>query len=204
VATDPQGGTVTHPADSDAESWGDFAPWQYATGLGLWAAYIAAWLLRVPLPWRLPLGIAAPVLWTWGVILRRKHRRRALMTFGGAPVSEVSRFIDPGPRVVTSDELRLLRALLRRATPADPVSLRLETLRVRGYDDGGMGSLRLLPDGADRPGRRFGQQVAEIQFHDTDGVLVSVTLNLDEQGDLFEVDVFKGDSSPLQRIPVDL
>jgi hypothetical protein len=116
----------------------------------------------------------------------------------------VSRFIDAEPRQATPDELRLLRALLDRATSEDSTRWRLEALLVRGYNDGAMGSVRLLPGGVDRPSRRFGREIAEIQFHDTDGGWVSAALNLDEQGDLFEVDIWKGDSSPLHQIPADL
>jgi len=64
--------------------------------------------------------------------------------------------------------------------------------------DGGMGSLRFI---SNRAGRRFGVGLGEVQFTDSDGVLVSATVNTDQFGDLFELDIWKVDFSPLHRIP---
>jgi hypothetical protein len=61
----------------------------------------------------------------------------------------------------------------------------------------GMGSLRFgSPDD-----RKFGSCVAEAEFTDADGVPVSAALNLDQFGEMFELDLFKADFSPVQRIP---
>jgi len=102
-------------------------------------------------------------------------------------------------------ELRLLAALVTRASA---VRLRpdwLETLRVSPIDDGGMGSLRLATDEAlQQPGRLVGPRVAEVQFTDADGVPVLASLNLDPDGELMELDIWKTDFSPLIRIPDDL
>jgi hypothetical protein len=62
--------------------------------------------------------------------------------------------------------------------------------------DGGMGSLRFVGTND----RRFGRRIGSAEFNDTDGTLVSVALNLDQYGELFELDLFKVDFSPLQRI----
>ncbi len=116
------------------------------------------------------------------------------------------------PRAPTADEARLIGALARLA------GLRLddgwlERLGVREMSDGGMGSLRLDPPRADDPdrmfdgsrkgngGRKFGAAVAEIQFTDADGVEVLATLNVDADGEPFELDVWKTDFNPLIRIP---
>lgn len=71
------------------------------------------------------------------------------------------------------------------------------TNSVQDMRDGGMGSLRF--SGAER--RRFGSTLAEAEFRDADGTLVSVALMLDEAGELFELDIWKVDFSPLLRIP---
>ncbi|TFV99895.1 hypothetical protein E4M00_01445 [Leifsonia flava] len=69
-------------------------------------------------------------------------------------------------------------------------------------DDGQMGSLLVLPPGLSADAtRRFGREVAELRFMDGDGVLISAALNVDSDGNLFELDMFKGDGSPLIRIP---
>jgi len=71
-------------------------------------------------------------------------------------------------------------------------------LLVSQMDDGGMGSLKFSSE-ADN--RRYGATVAACEFEDTDGILVSAVLNLDESGSLFEVDVWKVDFTPLLSWP---
>lgn len=68
---------------------------------------------------------------------------------------------------------------------------------VREMRDGGMGSLRF--SGSDE--RRYGGTLAEAEFKDADGTAVSVALMLDEIGELFELDIWKVDFSPLIRVP---
>ncbi|MDX3967543.1 MAG: hypothetical protein QHD01_13185 [Bradyrhizobium sp.] len=67
---------------------------------------------------------------------------------------------------------------------------------VEDMNDGGMGSLRFMGS-ADR---LWGKCIGEAEFDDADGVLVSVALNIDQRGELFELDLWKVDFSPLQRI----
>ena len=74
----------------------------------------------------------------------------------------------------------------------------LDTLRVKPMDDGGMGSLRFR---SDTPDPKIGKKVAACQFNDSDGVEVWATLNLDQNGCLFELDVWKVDYSPLGQWP---
>jgi hypothetical protein len=71
--------------------------------------------------------------------------------------------------------------------------------RVRDMADGGMGSIRFHKKTG--LAAAFGEQIAEGAFQDADGVPVSVTLTLDKAGNLFELDVFKADGSPLVRYP---
>ena len=70
--------------------------------------------------------------------------------------------------------------------------------QVEDMSDGGMGSLRFASSNRNR---KFGAQISSAQFVDSDGILVSVTINVDQQGCLFELDVWKVDFSPLRRIP---
>jgi hypothetical protein len=74
----------------------------------------------------------------------------------------------------------------------------LDHLTVAEMDDGGMGSLQLTPP---RGRRVMSVEVAEARFDDADGVPVSATLNLDAYGALFELDIWKRDFNPLQRLP---
>ena len=48
---------------------------------------------------------------------------------------------------------------------------------------------------------KFGRVGAELQFSDTDGILVLVSLNLNEMDEPFEVDIWKTDLRPLVSMP---
>lgn len=48
--------------------------------------------------------------------------------------------------------------------------------------------------------RSFGKEIAEYQFHDLDGTIVSATLNVDTEGALYELDVFKLDFTETQLL----
>ena len=73
----------------------------------------------------------------------------------------------------------------------------LSDSRVADMQDGGMGSIRFLKAS---PGT-FGTALVEAQYLDSDGVLVSIAVNADKQGQLFELDFWKVDFSPLKRYP---
>ncbi len=94
---------------------------------------------------------------------------------------------------------------------------------VEEMHDGGMGSLSFPLDESgstqdkvmSNPGsakdilaphspeitRRMGSELVVGEFNDEDGVLVSFTLNLDQRGALFELDLWKTDFMPLKRLP---
>lgn len=74
-------------------------------------------------------------------------------------------------------------------------------LLVSPMNDGQMGSLELLPNGIKNKDRVFGAQISECQFKDKDGTLVIASLYLDNFGELFELDIWKTDFSPLIEIP---
>lgn len=99
-------------------------------------------------------------------------------------------------RPPTESELPILEYLFAIAgLEQAPRNLRLKTM-----NDGEMGSL--LFENLDGVERRLGETVAECYFEDSDGTLVSATLNLDQYGALFELDVWKVDFSKLQRWPL--
>ena len=89
--------------------------------------------------------------------------------------------------------------MLERAPAGARFLAALAASLVEDMQDGNMGSLRFRPPGS--YDQRFGKQIAEAEFTDTDGVLVSATINLDDQGHLFELDIWKMDFSPLKRYP---
>ena len=104
-------------------------------------------------------------------------------------------------RYLSADERRLVQALIRlsgQQLPADTEAL--ARVRVSPMEDGGMGSLR-FEQKADRP--LFGREISQVTFHDLDGVPVLASLSISAADELHELDMFKGDFSPLLRIAAD-
>jgi len=77
----------------------------------------------------------------------------------------------------------------------------LEGLFVAAMNDGGMRSLLLVPKGSEGLERSMGKEIASGEFVDGDGVLVSVTLNVDREGRLYELDVWKVNFTPVSCWP---
>ena len=101
----------------------------------------------------------------------------------------------------SAQELRLLKLLVARASDLQLGPDWPETLRVRTMDDGGMGSLKLASEEAFQSDRPIGRRVAELQFADADGVSVLASLNVDQNGQLLELDIWKTDFTPLVQLP---
>ena len=87
--------------------------------------------------------------------------------------------------------------MLFRIAPNETLENTLSESLVTEMADGGMGSIRFV-----RPQlQSLGKAVVEAQYVDGDGVLVSIALNVDKNGQLFELDFWKVDFSPLRRYP---
>jgi hypothetical protein len=102
-------------------------------------------------------------------------------------------------RKLRKEEEDLIAAMVRNSPKADEILRSLSELLVKDMKDGGMGSLRFKA--ADNQNRRFGKKIAEAEFTDKDGVLVSAVVNVDDSGELFELDIWKVDFSALRRYP---
>jgi hypothetical protein len=115
-------------------------------------------------------------------------------------MSAASRVLDMNSwRKLRKEEAVLIAAMLRNSPKADELLRSLSERRVQEMNDGGMGSLRFRT--ADNRRRHFGKKIAEAEFTDQDGTLVSAVVNLDEIGELFELDIWRVDFSPLKRYP---
>jgi uncharacterized protein DUF6984 len=106
------------------------------------------------------------------------------------------------PRPLTRAEYDVVAKLVRNAPHARKLLSQLDNAEVRDMPDGGMGSIHFwLPPSASKR-RRLGKHIiAEGSFTDADGTPVSVVLDVDDHGHLYELDVFKADGSPLIRYP---
>lgn len=67
-------------------------------------------------------------------------------------------------------------------------------------DDGGMGSLLFLSGAEDR---WYDRTISEAWFMDSEGTPIIVSLNVDRDGNLFELDSWKVDFSAMNRLPAD-
>jgi len=103
-------------------------------------------------------------------------------------------------RKPTKDEERLLEFLIHKASVGITSNWKTSLL-VQPMKDDGMGSLYLFPDGIEAKNRLFGECVSECQFRDEDDIDVIASLNVDQNGKLYELDIWKTDFSPLIRIP---
>ena len=103
-------------------------------------------------------------------------------------------------RKIFPSEERLLDFLIKKSSIHFPINWK-DNLLVQPMHDGKMGSLLLFPYGIMKNNRIFGKQISECQFKDKDGIDVVVSLNIDKEGDLFELDNWKVDFSPLISIP---
>ncbi len=119
-------------------------------------------------------------------------------------MSEESRSHKLGPvRHLHKSEFELMKVLLAKAGDTRALEDRLSRLCVQVMADGGMGSLYLVNGSRNPEERRFGKCVAELEFNDVDGVVILASLNVDKDGDLYELDIWKTDFSPVLRLGFD-
>lgn len=103
-------------------------------------------------------------------------------------------------RKPTIQEEKLLELLIKKSSLVLPDNWK-DNLLVRPMADGDMGSLYLFPNGEIIENRILGEQVSEFQFTDLDGVEVIASLNIDANGKLFELDIWKTDFRKLIKFP---
>jgi hypothetical protein len=106
----------------------------------------------------------------------------------------------PRPVRRLREEEKALIAKLAKGLPMESVILdSIEDAVVEELGDGGMGSLKFV--NLSSSDQRFAKQLREATFADDDGVPVLITINLDQNNGLFELDIWKADNSPLKRFP---
>jgi hypothetical protein len=109
--------------------------------------------------------------------------------------------MNTSPRPLTSQELELVSFLLRRHGSRNDLLQQLDGLQVRPQNDGGMGSLQFLPQTPEHIHRKRSTALARADYVDADGVPVSIELSIDNNGWLYELDIWKVDFRPLVRYP---
>jgi len=105
-------------------------------------------------------------------------------------------------RKINNTEKAILEYLVKKGSFQLPNEWN-QNLFVQQMDDGGMGSFLIFKNTFDTGVKRnFGKQVSDFEFVDDDGVLVLVSLNTDEQNQLYEVDVWKTNYAPVINLKV--
>lgn len=102
-------------------------------------------------------------------------------------------------RMPKPEELEIVKRLLILAGADAALNGQLDRVRVEEMADGGMGSIRFVHSSGDTG--EFGREMVVATGVDADGTELSIALNLDQFGRLFELDIWKVDFSPLQELP---
>ena len=91
-------------------------------------------------------------------------------------------------RKPTNEEIQIIGFLVKKANYTQHGWQK--NLMVANMNDG-MGSLLLIPEKQKNDERLFEAQISEAIFKDSDGIDVLLSLNIDKEGYLFELDVWK-------------
>ncbi|MDD7888279.1 hypothetical protein [Flavivirga sp. 57AJ16] len=96
------------------------------------------------------------------------------------------------------EEYQLLENMLKELKEYD---FNLNELKVVDMLDGGMGSLYIVNALKTREERKMNKAIIEKQFYDVDDVPISVSINIDTDGNLFELDIWRVDFNPIINFP---
>ena len=96
-------------------------------------------------------------------------------------------------------ERELVERMLTGRDVKPGIEAKLSSALVEDMQDGGMGSIRFLS--SSHSVRHVGKAIAQAEYIDDDSVLVRIVINVDQENELYEVDFWKVDFSPLKRYP---
>src|SRR5436190_3582536 len=102
-------------------------------------------------------------------------------------------------RFLRQDEKDLVRQLVETTRRGNEVLASLDSIKAYDLSDGDMRSVKTMPQD-DRETRRA-VPIASANYVDSDNVAISVQINCDETGRLFEIDIWKTDFSTIIRYP---
>jgi len=102
-------------------------------------------------------------------------------------------------RSLNKDEIALISWMIKGKLRGQKIIDTLDKLLVEEMKDGGMGSLKVNIEGKDD--RIYSRELAKADLFDIDGIPVFISINLDQNDDFYEFEVFKADFSKLQKIP---
>lgn len=101
-------------------------------------------------------------------------------------------------RKIKLEEYKLLKCMLKELKTHQ---FEIENLKVVEMLDGGMGSLYIVDSCKNREERKMSKSIIERQFYDVDQTPISVSVNIDTEGNLFELDIWRVDFNPIIKFP---
>ena len=102
-------------------------------------------------------------------------------------------------RKLTSQEKKIIIKLLQtNKSKLEEFTQQINNYLVEPMNDGGMRSIRFIRNSKEK--RMLGEVIAEEEFIDEDQIPVLISLNLDSEGEFFELDIWKVDFSPVKHI----
>ena len=100
------------------------------------------------------------------------------------------------PRALSANELELLKFMLSDKKH-DHLLNGIGSLRVNELVDGHMGSIRFIS----LLNERQASCLETAEFRDVEGSNINVTINADQTGALYEIDIWKYDFTPVIEFP---
>ena len=101
-------------------------------------------------------------------------------------------------RNLKTEEYQLLKCMLK---DLKEYNFNLDNIKVMDMLESGMGSLYIISPLNKREDRKMNKAIVERQFNYIDGVPISVCINIDTEGNLFELDIWRVDFNPLINFP---
>ena len=106
-----------------------------------------------------------------------------------------------GMRLLKKEEQELIAYMLKDKPEFQYfIDYELANSKVEEMSDGGMGSLKFLS--VKNIKSIMKNEVAVIDLSDADNVPLFIALNTNTDGEIYELDIFKGDFSPLKQFPI--
>lgn len=107
------------------------------------------------------------------------------------------------PRDFSDREIALVERLV--ALVGHPVKGKFpDEFWAQDYIDNLPGSIHILRKSVSKSGRKYGRQIAAGSFTDSDGVFVKISLDVDDSGYLFDLDIWKvSDEAIVEWPPLD-
>ena len=102
-------------------------------------------------------------------------------------------------RPLRTEEKELLLSVIQHLANSLDLLSEIDEVLVEDLSDGGMGSVRVIRDNSYL--KRKAMPYAQAMYIDEDSVLISVQINSDSFGRLYEIDIWKTDFSSVKRYP---